>query len=92
MMIITESFNKALVKLGNIVGQHSQIPNVAQMLSSLATVSADKFIKTFVARMFENAQTFFGNIFWSPLKLYSYCFRETKDSAEVQDDQDQMDR
>ena len=53
---------KALAKLGNIVGQHSQISNVAQMLSSLANVSADKFIKKFVARMFEHNQAFFGNI------------------------------
>ena len=67
--------SKALAKLGNIVGQHSQIPNVAQMLSSLATVTAGKFIKKFVARMFEHAQTFFGNICCSAIccPVWPHC-------------------
>ena len=51
-----------MAKLSNIVGQHGPNANVAQMLPSLATVSADKVIGKFVAQMFLHAQTFFGNI------------------------------
>ena len=53
---------KGLAKLGNIVGEHGQNANVAQMLPSLATVSADKSIRKCVAEMFLHAQTFVGNI------------------------------
>ena len=44
-----------MAKLSNIVGQHGQNANVAQMLPSLTTVSADKFIRKFVAEMFLHA-------------------------------------
>ena len=45
------------------------------MLSSLATISADKFIKKIVARMFEHAQTFFGNICCSAVcfSVWPHC-------------------
>ena len=53
---------KGLAKLGNFVGQLGKNANVAQMLPSLATVSADRFVRTFVAELFLHVQTFLGVI------------------------------
>ena len=53
---------KGLAKLGNFVGQLGKNADVAQMLPSLATVSADRFVRKFVAELFLHAQTFLGNI------------------------------
>ena len=50
---------KALAKLG-IVEQHRRNIDVAKMLPSFATMSANKSMKKFVAQRLERAQTFGG--------------------------------
>ena len=63
----TKGMAGAWPKLSNIVGQHGQNANLAQILPSLATVSADKFMRRFVAEMFLHAQTFLAHFTFSSM-------------------------